>query len=46
MNIGRTGKQNQACATYVRLVPLSERSGIDLDDSTLHKSVGSDKFVV
>jgi len=30
----------------VRFVPLSERSRVNLDDGTLHKSVGSDEFVV
>ena len=28
------------------LVPLPERSGIDLDDSTLDESVRSDEFIV
>ena len=32
--------------TYVRLVPLTEGGGIDLDDSTLHEGVGTDKLVV
>jgi hypothetical protein len=30
----------------VRLVPLTERGGIDLNDSTLDKGVGSDQLVV
>lgn len=32
--------------TVVSGVPLSEGSGVDLDDSTLDQSVGSDEFVV
>lgn len=32
--------------TYVGLVPLPERSGIDLDDGTLDKGVRSDKLIV
>lgn len=32
--------------TVVRLVPLTERSGIDLDNGGLGKSVGSDQLVV
>lgn len=32
--------------TVVCLVPLSERSGIDLNDGGFGKGVGSDKFVV
>jgi hypothetical protein len=30
----------------MRLVPLTERSGINLDDSTLDKGVCTDQFVV
>ena len=32
--------------TYVCLIPLPERSGIDLDDCTLDECVCSDKLVV
>ena len=30
----------------VSLIPLTERSGIDLNDSVLHKSVGTNQLVV
>ena len=30
----------------VRFIPLTERSGINLDNSTLDKSVGTDQLVV
>jgi hypothetical protein len=32
--------------TYVRLVPLTEGGGIDLDDGTLDERVGTDELVV
>ena len=32
--------------TYMRFIPLAERGGINLDDSTLDKRIGSNEFVV
>lgn len=38
--------QIRNAATHVSLIPLSEGGSIDLDDSTLDKSVGTDQLVV
>jgi hypothetical protein len=32
--------------TYVGLIPLAERGGIDLDNSTLDEGVGTNKLIV
>ena len=41
----REGMDDRTC-TYVSLIPLTEGGSINLDDSTLYESVGTNKFVV
>lgn len=38
--------QNGQIRTHMRFIPLSERCGINLNDSTLHQCVRADEFIV
>jgi len=39
-------KDMKVAVTYVRFIPLTERSCINLDDGTLDKGISSDELIV